>query len=164
MSSTGASLADGATPIGSEDHRDYVTMSIGSQMFGIPVLTVQDVLGPQQITRVPLAPPEVAGSLNLRGRIVTAIDVRLRLGMPRKEDGKPPMSVVVEHEGELYSLLVDSVGEVLSLNMKDYQRNPPTLNARLRDFSDGIYRLNGALLVVLSVGSLLNFGDHKDVA
>ena len=98
------------------------------------------------------------------GRIVTAIDVRLRLGMPKKEEGKPPMSVVVEHEGELYSLLVDAVGEVLSLNMKDYQRNPPTLNARLREFSDGIYRLNGALLVVLSVGSLLNFGGHKDVA
>lgn len=164
MSSTGAALDHGPAAIGSEDHRDYVTMSIGSQMFGIPVLTVQDVLGPQQITRVPLAPPEVAGSLNLRGRIVTAIDVRLRLGMPHKEGGKPPMSVVVEHEGELYSLLVDSVGEVLSLNMKDYQRNPPTLNARLREFSDGIYRLNGALLVVLSVDSLLNFGDHKDVA
>ncbi|HEX6118461.1 MAG TPA: chemotaxis protein CheW [Dongiaceae bacterium] len=164
MSQAAATPAEGATPIGSEDYRDYVTMSIGSQMFGIPVLTVQDVLGPQQITRVPLAPPEVAGSLNLRGRIVTAIDVRLRLGMPKKGDGKPPMSVVVEHEGELYSLLVDSVGEVLSLNMKDYQRNPPTLNARLRDFSDGIYRLNGALLVVLSVGSLLNFGGHKDVA
>jgi purine-binding chemotaxis protein CheW len=164
MSATGTPLTEGATATGPEDHRDYVTMSIGSQMFGIPVLEVQDVLGPQQITRVPLAPPEVAGSLNLRGRIVTAIDVRLRLGMPGKEDGKPPMSVVVEYEGELYSLLVDSVGEVLSLNMKDYQRNPPTLNARLREFSNGIYRLNSALLVVLSVGSLLNFGGHKDVA
>jgi purine-binding chemotaxis protein CheW len=165
MSSGTATMTDGATStIGSEDHRDYVTMSIGSQMFGIPVLNVQDVLGSQQITRVPLAPPEVAGSLNLRGRIVTAIDVRLRLGMPKKEEGKPPMSVVVEHEGELYSLLVDAVGEVLSLNMKDYQRNPPTLNARLREFSDGIYRLNGALLVVLSVGSLVNFCGHKDVA
>src|ERR1043165_10058422 len=89
MSSSTATMADGATTtttIGSEDHRDYVTMSIGSQMFGIPVLNVEDVLGPQQITRVPLAPPEVAGSLNLRGRIVTAIDVRLRLGMPKKED------------------------------------------------------------------------------
>jgi len=162
--SSAAEAANGVAMIGSEDHRDYVTMSIGSQMFGIPVLKVQDVLGPQQITRVPLAPPEVAGSLNLRGRIVTAIDVRLRLGMPKRDDGKPPMSVVVEHEGELYSLLVDSVGEVLSLNMKDYQRNPPTLNARLREFSDGIYRLNGALLLVLSVGSLLNIGGHKDVA
>ncbi len=164
MSEKAATMTEGAVAIGSEDHRDYVTMSIGDQMFGIPVLNVQDVLGSQQITRVPLAPPEVAGSLNLRGRIVTAIDVRLRLNMPRKDDGKPSMSVVVEHDNELYSLLVDSVGEVLSLNMKDYQRNPPTLNARLREFSDGIYRLNGSLLVVLSVGSLLNFGNHKDAA
>ncbi len=164
MSEKAATMTEGAAAIGSEDFRDYVTMSIGDQMFGIPVLNVQDVLGSQQITRVPLAPPEVAGSLNLRGRIVTAIDVRLRLNMPKKDDGKPPMSVVVEHDGELYSLLVDAVGEVLSLNMKDYQRNPPTLNARLREFSDGIYRLNGSLLVVLSVGSLLNFGSHKDAA
>lgn len=165
MSAKAPAPDEGSVAIGSEDHRDYVTMSIGEQMFGIPVLNVQDVLGSQQITRVPLAPPEVAGSLNLRGRIVTAIDVRLRLGMPKKDDGKAPMSVVVEHDGELYSLLVDAVGEVLSLNIKDYQRNPPTLNARLREFSDGIYRLNGSLLVVLSVPSLFNFGGHnKDAA
>ena len=143
---------------------EYVTAFIGGQLFGLPISKVQDVFMLDRLARVPLASAEIAGVLNLRGRIVTAIDVRLRLGMPKKEDGKPPMSVVVEHEGELYSLLVDSVGEVLSLNMKDYQRNPPTLNARLREFSDGIYRLNGALLVVLSVGSLLNFGGHKDVA
>ena len=146
------------------EQRDYVTMSIGDQMFGIPVLTVQDVLGPQNIARVPLAPPEVAGSLNLRGRIVTAIDVRPRLGLPTREGGKAAMSVVVEHDGELYSLLVDSVGEVLSLNSRDYQRNPPTLSPRLREFSDGIYRLNGSLLVVLSVGSLLDFGTRSEVA
>jgi purine-binding chemotaxis protein CheW len=139
-------------------------MSIADQLFGIQVLKVQDVLGPQVITRVPLAPPEVAGSLNLRGRIVTAIDVRLRLGLERRQNEKPSMSVVVEHDGELYSLLVDTVGEVLSLNVKDYQRNPPTLNPRLRDFSDGIYRLNGSLLVVLSVASLLNFGGRADAA
>ena len=153
----------GAT-VSFEDHRDYVTMTIAGQLFGIPVLTVQDVLGPQSITRVPLAPAEVAGSLNLRGRIVTAIDVRLRLGLPRKEDGKKLMSVVVEHQGELYSLLVDSVGEVLSLNSKDYQRNPATLNQKLREFSDGIYRLNDTLLIVLNVASLLNFGGQKDAA
>src|ERR1041385_1705753 len=103
MSSTAATLTDGAATIGSEDHRDYVTMSIGSQMFGIPVLNVQDVLGPQQITRVPLAPPEVAGSLNLRGRIVTAIDVRLRLGLERRGKAKAAMSGVVGHDGELFS-------------------------------------------------------------
>ncbi|HVZ02015.1 MAG TPA: chemotaxis protein CheW [Dongiaceae bacterium] len=149
---------------GSGEQRDYVTMSIGGQLFGIPVLKVQDVLGSQTITRVPLAPVEVAGSLNLRGRIVTAVDVRLRLGLPKRENEKSAMSVVVEHEGELYSLLVDSVGEVLSLETRDYQRNPPTLNPRLREFSDGIYRLNDSLLVVLSVSSLLNFGNRADAA
>jgi len=147
-----------------EERRDYVTMSIGSQLFGIPVLTVQDVLGPQSITRVPLAPAEVAGSLNLRGRIVTAIDVRLRLGLPRNDDRSRLMSVVVEHQGELYSLLVDSVGEVLSLDADDYQRNPATLDQRLKDFSDGIYRLNESLLVVLNVGALLDFGARNDMA
>ena len=149
----------------SGEQRDYVTMTIADQLFGIPVLTVQDVLGPQNIARVPLAPKEVAGSLNLRGRIVTAIDVRPRLGLPRRDDEKKAtMSVVVEHESELYSLLVDSVGEVLSLNSRDYQRNPPTLDPRLREFSDGIYRLNGSLLVVLSVASLLDFGNRSDAA
>jgi len=156
--------AAAGTATASTEQRDYVTMSIGGQLFGIPVLKVQDVLGSQTITRVPLAPIEVAGSLNLRGRIVTAVDVRLRLGLPKREGDKPAMSVVVEHEGELYSLLVDTVGEVLSLESRDYQRNPPTLNPRLREFSDGIYRLNDSLLVVLSVSSLLNFGNRADAA
>lgn len=154
----------GAAVASNGEQRDYVTMSIGGQLFGIPVLKVQDVLGSQTITRVPLAPVEVAGSLNLRGRIVTAVDVRLRLGLPKRENDKAAMSVVVEHENELYSLLVDSVGEVLSLESRDYQRNPPTLNPRLREFSDGIYRLNDSLLVVLSVSSLLNFGNRADAA
>jgi len=159
-----ATEAVSGTKAGSSEHRDYVTMSIGGQLFGIPVLKVQDVLGSQTITRVPLAPIEVAGSLNLRGRIVTAVDVRLRLGLPKRDSEKQAMSVVVEHENELYSLLVDSVGEVLSLESRDYQRNPPTLNPRLREFSDGIYRLNDSLLVVLSVSSLLNFGNRADAA
>jgi purine-binding chemotaxis protein CheW len=138
--------------------QDFVTMTIAGQLFGIPVLTVQDILGQQKITRIPLAPPEVAGSLNLRGRIVTAIDVRLRLGLTARGPGEQAMSVVVDHRGESYSLLVDAVGEVLSLKSSDYERNPPTLDARWRDFSDGIYRLNGQLLVVLDVAQLLQIG------
>ena len=161
---TGTEAVASGAKVGSGENRDYVTMSIGGQLFGIPVLKVQDVLGTQTITRVPLAPVEVAGSLNLRGRIVTAVDVRLRLGLPKRDADKTAMSVVVEHENELYSLLVDSVGEVLSLESRDYQRNPPTLNPRLREFSDGIYRLNDSLLVVLSVSSLLNFGNRADAA
>jgi purine-binding chemotaxis protein CheW len=138
-------------------NQDYVTMSIADQMFGIPVLQVQDVLGHQRITRIPLAPPEVAGSLNLRGRIVTAIDVRLRLGLPGRAKDKPGMSIVVDLRGELYSLMVDSVGEVLSLTNEDFERNPATLDPRWREVSTGIYRLNGQLMVVLDVPRLLNF-------
>lgn len=141
-----------------ENHEEFVTMFIEGQMFGIPVLMVQDVLGPQKITRIPLAPPEVAGSLNLRGRIVTAIDVRMRLRLPKRkpEDGEG-MSVVVDMRGELYSLRVDSVGEVLSLPSAKFERNPPTLDPLWREFSNGIYRLDDKLLVVLDVPRLLDF-------
>ena len=142
-------------------HNDVVSMTVAGQLFGIPVNSVQDVLGTQRITRVPLAPGEVAGSLNLRGRIVTAIDLRLRLGLDRREKGQNSMSIVVEQNGELYSLIVDSVGEVLSLEGAAYERNPPTLDPRWRDFSDGIYRLNGSLLVVLDVSQLLQFAKAE---
>lgn len=138
--------------------QDYVSMMIGGQLFGVPVLKVQDVLGTQRITRIPLAPPEVAGSLNLRGRIVTAIDVRLRLGLPSRAESETAMSVVVDHGGELYSLLVDSVGEVLSLRVRDFERNPPTLDPRWREFSEGIHRLEQSLVVVLDVARLLQIG------
>ncbi|MBF0307108.1 MAG: chemotaxis protein CheW [Alphaproteobacteria bacterium] len=141
----------------SAETQDFVTMFIDSHLFGIPVLTVQDVLGTQKITRIPLAPREVAGSLNLRGRIVTAIDVRLRLGLPRRPDTVKGMSVVVEQSGELYSLMVDSVGEVLSLPAAAFERNPPTVDPLWRDFSAGIYRLQTQLLVVLDVPRLLDF-------
>jgi purine-binding chemotaxis protein CheW len=141
-----------------EDHQDFVTMFLEGQMFGIPVLVVQDVLGPQKITRIPLAPPEVAGSLNLRGRIVTAIDVRMRLQLPKRAEGTSAgMSVVVDLGGELYSLRVDQVGEVLSLPAAKFERNPPTLNALWREFSAGIYRLEGKLLVILDIPRLLDF-------
>jgi len=141
-----------------EDHEDFVTMFIEGQMFGIPVLVVQDVLGPQKITRIPLAPPEVAGSLNLRGRIVTAIDVRMRLQLPQcSPDAGAGMSVVVDLKGELYSLKVDQVGEVLSLPAAKFERNPPTLDPLWREFSTGIYRLDEKLLVVLDVPRLLDF-------
>jgi len=145
------------TELASPETQDFVTMIIEGQLFGIPVLTVQDVLGAQKITRIPLAPREVAGSLNLRGRIVTAIDVRLRLDLSRRVEGNKCMSVVVDMGGELYSLMVDSVGEVLSLPAAKFERNPPTLDLKWREFSQGIYRLEEKLLVVLDVAKLLDF-------
>jgi purine-binding chemotaxis protein CheW len=134
---------------------DYVTMTIGGQTFGIPVLNVRDVLGPQAITRVPLAPAEIAGSLNLRGRIVTAINMRRRLDLPADGFADRAMAVVVEHDDEPFSLLVDEVGEVLSLPSAQREPVPATLDPRWRDVSQGIYRLDDKLLLVLSVGNVL---------
>ncbi|MBC7907326.1 MAG: chemotaxis protein CheW [Rhodospirillaceae bacterium] len=149
------------TELAASETQDYVTMFIEGQLFGIPVLTVQDVLGPQKITRIPLAPREVAGSLNLRGRIVTAIDVRLRLGLTNQGGDNKSMSVVVDMGGELYSLMVDQVGEVLSLPAAKFERNPPTLDLMWREFSTGIYRLEDKLLVVLDVAKLLDFNRNE---
>ncbi|MGB8274134.1 MAG: chemotaxis protein CheW [Alphaproteobacteria bacterium] len=142
---------------GPEQNNDFVTMTIHNQLFGIPVLGVQDVLGPQTITRIPLAPSEVAGALNLRGRIVTAIDVRKRLKLPERAENTKGMSIVVDHSGELYSLIIDSVGEVLSLPADRFERNPTTLDPLWREVSAGVYRLDKQLLVVLDVNRLLGF-------
>lgn len=146
-----------ASPAATEQLKQFVSVTIAGQLFGIPVLLVHDVLGPQRVTRIPLAPPEVAGSLNLRGRIVTAIDVRRRLSLAGRDDDETSMSVVVEHGGELYSLIVDAVGEVLALSDRDFEAHPPTLAAVVREVSTGIYRLSDQLLVVLDVKSLLAF-------
>lgn len=156
MSSTMNSATTSPGSGSSSGARDFVTMTVADQLFGIPVLSVQDVLGPQRITRIPLAPSEIAGALNLRGRIVTAIDVRRRLDLPAREAGKTGMSIVVDQIGELYSLIVDSVGEVLSLPADAFERNPATLDPQWREVSAGIYRLEGKLMVVLDVARLLD--------
>ncbi|MCL2473594.1 MAG: chemotaxis protein CheW [Alphaproteobacteria bacterium] len=141
---------------GVSDTDMFVTMSIANQRFGIPVLKVRDVLRSPKITHVPLAPVEVVGSLNLRGRIVTAIDVRKRMGLSKFEDEDKSMSIVVEHDGELYSLIVDTIGDVMRLPNADFERNPSTLDPVWRGVSDGIYRLENDLLIVLSVERLLD--------
>ncbi len=135
--------------------RVFVTLTVADQLCGVPVETVRDVLGEQVITRIPLAPAEIAGSLNLRGRIVTAIDLRQRLGLPNAPEGTPRMSVVAEQGSELYALLVDQVSEVLSLPSDSFERNPPTLPPLWAAHAEGIYRLEDRLMVVLDVGKLL---------
>lgn len=139
----------------SASERNFVTLTVADQLCGVPVNAVRDVLGEQPITRIPLAPPEIAGSLNLRGRIVTAIDLRRRLLLPPAPPGVERMSVVAEQSGELYALLVDQVSEVMSLRSDAFERNPSTLAPAWAAFSDGIYRLQGRLMVVLDVARVL---------
>lgn len=139
---------------------EYVTVLITDQLFGLPISRVQDVFMPDRMTRVPLSSPEIAGVLNLRGRIVTSIDMRCRLGLPKKEDNRPPMAVGIEYKGESYGLLIDSVGEVLKLDESTREPNPVNLDARLARVSAGVHRLEGQLLVVLDVDRVLDMGNE----
>src|ERR1700682_2633621 len=117
---------------------EYVTAMIGGQLFGLPIVRVQDVFIPERLTRVPLAPPEIAGVLNLRGRIVTLIDMRGRLGLDKRDDGVASMAIGVESGAESYGLLIDSVGEVLKLDDSAREPNPINLDPRLARVSAGV--------------------------
>jgi len=134
---------------------EFVTFTIAGQMFGLPISRVQDVFKPARITRVPLAGPEIAGVLNLRGRIVTAIDMRRRLDAKAREEGGARMAIGIEAKGESFGLLVDAVGEVLRLPDSDREANPVNLDARLAALSAGVYRLEGQLMVVLEIDRVL---------
>ena len=151
----------GAAAHSPTEEKVYVTLMVADQLFGVPIHSVQDVLGPQRINRIPLAPSEVAGSLNLRGRIVTAIDLRKRLGLPERASNQPGMSVVVDHGGELYSLIMDAAGEVMSLPAGAFESNPSTLDPLWQDVTAGVYQLDGRLLVVLEIERLLDLGHAK---
>lgn len=144
--------------------KEFVTIKLAGQLLGIPVLSVHDVLNAQKITRIPLAPSWVAGVLNLRGRIVTAINLRERLGFAPRDDGGRDMSVVIEYRGEPYSLQIDSIGEVLDLSGETLEKNPVTLDQRWRDVSRGIFRLEKDLLAILDVEKILAFSETAAAA
>jgi purine-binding chemotaxis protein CheW len=134
---------------------EYVTFRLADQWMGIPVLMVQEVLLTQRIARVPRASSEVAGFLNLRGQIVTAVELRTRLGLPVRPESEPPMNVVVRFDGELFSLLVDEVGDVVSVQSSSVEPPPPTLDPSWRQVCAGIIRRERGLLVIVQVHTLL---------
>jgi len=138
------------------DLMEFVTFTIAGQVFGLPIARVQDVFKPLRMTHVPLAGAEIAGVLNLRGRIVTAIDMRNRLEVRRRENTAAPMAIGVEAKGESFGLLVDAVGEVLKLPDSQREANPINLDRKLAALADGVYRLDGQLLVVLDIDRVLD--------
>lgn len=143
---------------------EFVTVHIDGQLFGLPIEQVEDVFMPEAITEVPLSNPEVAGVLNLRGRIVTAIDMRKRLGLPKRNDGGPPMAVGIEYQQESYGLIIDRVGEVLRLGRTTFEKNPANLDMRWSTISGGVHRLDGQLLVLLDVERILDITGEKSNA
>jgi purine-binding chemotaxis protein CheW len=137
----------------------FVTVVTGGQLFGLRLDRVRDVFVPRGLSEVPLAPPEVAGLLNLRGRIVTAIDLRRRLGLPPRSDGGAPVAVGLEERGELFGLIVDRVGDVLWLKGSSYDANPVNLDKRWAKLCAGVHRLDQGLMVVLDVDKVLDLSQ-----
>ncbi len=147
--------------LGSEQEtEDFVTFRVGSQLFGVDVLKVRDILHLEQIAFIPLAPPQVAGSINLRGQIVTVVDVRVCLGLStqsvRIEDGdeEAPIGVTIEKGTDLYTLLVDEIGDVLSVTEEQKEPVPNTIDERWRSYANAVFRLETELLIVLDSDKL----------
>jgi purine-binding chemotaxis protein CheW len=143
---------------------EYVTFTTAGQLFGLPIARVQDVFKATRMTRVPLAGPEIAGVLNLRGRIVTAIHLCNRLDLVSRVEGLPPMAIGIESGAESFSLLVETVGEVLKLNDGEREQNPINLDRKLARVSAGVFRLDGQLLIVLDVDRVLDLGGEAMAA
>ena len=137
---------------------EYVTFTTAGQLFGLPIERVQDVFKPARITRVPLAGPQIAGVLNLRGRIVTAVHLCHRLELESATPPAAPMAIGIESGTESFGLLVDTVGEVLRLPEQELEENPINLDRRLARVCAGVHRLDGQLLVVLDVDRVLELG------
>jgi purine-binding chemotaxis protein CheW len=136
---------------------DFVTMRIGAQEFGVPVMQVRDVLRHQHLTPVPLAPRAIAGLLNLRGRIVTAIDLRERLGLPPlSADAETANIIVVEQDSEPYALVVDNVGDVLQIDERQFEAVPPVLDPRWRAVASAVFPTEAGLIVLLDIARLLD--------
>jgi len=131
------------------ERQQFSTFFVDHLYFGIEVEKVQEVLRYQEMTRVPLAPPVVRGLINLRGQIVTALDLRRRLDLNERADGQLPMNVVVRTGDGGVSLLVDEIGDVVEVDEGTFERPPDTLNARARELIRGVHKLKGRLMHVL---------------
>lgn len=144
-----------------ENKIQVLSVFLDDQIFGIPALDVQDVLRPLNLTSVPLAPPYIKGVSNLRGRIVTAIDLRRRIqhDAPSERDS---MNIVIERGAELYSILVDRVGDVLNIDLDDIEAPPVTLSSGWRDVAKGVHQLEGKIMIMLDVNKILHTQKNKN--
>lgn len=141
----------------------FCTFYVGDLYLGINVRQVQEVIRYQKMTRVPLAPPVVQGLINLRGQIVTAIDLRCWLNLPRNDSGKPPMNVIVRDGSNAVSLLVDRIGDVISVSDDLFELPPSTVRSGLRGLMLGAYKLPGKLLLLLDTARALAECDSRGV-
>lgn len=140
----------------------FCTFMLDGLLFGLEVNQIQEVLLYQDMTRVPLAPPMVRGLINLRGQIVTAIDLRRRLEFPPLASEQLPMNVVVRTDDGAVSLLVDEIGDVVEVDEATFEAPPETLTGLARDVTRGVYKLDGRLLVILDIHRILHVQHVTD--
>ena len=152
----GSSVRDGISSQLDYENQ-YVSFWVRNQLFGVPVNAVQEVLNPQTIARIPRARDEIAGLLNLRGQIVTAVDLRKRLGLPAFDGERGSMNVVVRHGQESFSLLVDDVGDVINVSGQRLEPVPGTLDSHWKSLTRGVFRLEKRLFIILNVSAILKF-------
>lgn len=140
------------------EEKQYCTFYVAGQYFGLEVLKVQEVIRYQEMTRVPLAPPVVRGLINLRGQIVTAIDLRRRLELNERPADQTPLNVVVHTDDGAVSLLVDEIGDVLEVSEKQFEPPPETLQGPARQLIRGAYKLPERLLLILDAERTVSVG------
>lgn len=140
------------------ENRQLCTFLIDGMLFGVDVMNVQEVIRYQEMTKVPLASSTVRGLINLRGQIVTAIDMRARLGLAPRSDEALPMNVVATTGDGVVSLLVDEIGDVLEVEERTFERAPETMNATFRDLVPGVFKLSGQLLLLLDAQRVASIG------
>lgn len=141
------------------ESNQFCTFHLGNLFFGVEVEMVQEVIRYQDMTRVPLASRVIRGLINLRGQIVTAIDMRRRFEMPDRPDEELPMNVVVRTEEGALSLLVDEIGDVLELDEDHFEAPPATLTGITRELVRGVYKLDGHLLLILDTKQAIDVGS-----
>ena len=140
------------------------TFHVGKYLFGVDVSLVQEVVRLQLMTPVPLASPEIAGLINLRGEVLTAIDMRARLGLPPSDGTREPVNVVVRVDDEPVSLLVDEIGGVLEVSQVPFEQTPSTVDERVRGLLLGAYTLPDRLLLALNARQVLDVGQESRAA
>lgn len=139
--------------------RQLCTFTVGEGYFGVPVEKVQEVVRPQPVTPVPLAPKVIRGLINLRGQILTALDLRYRLGLGDLGDTAKLMNVVVRTDDAPVSFLVDEIEEVLDVCEDSFEAPPETLQGEMRNLITGAYKLEGRLLLALNTERAVNLSS-----
>jgi purine-binding chemotaxis protein CheW len=146
-----------------QDYIQYVTFSVQNQLFGIPALLIEEIVSMIPLTKIPLAPKEIEGTLNLRGRIVTVLNTRILLGLPDRTENEKFMNIVIADKNDLYCIVVDKVDEVMVLQQSTISPNPSSMNESWQEYSDGVFQIKDKLLIILKPEILLKAKQKETI-